>query len=545
MRRRFVFTHICFFEKGSVRHNRIAIDISLFAFLKDGKGKRKKRARNGFSSESESRGMDKQDFEDESDDEKVVLEGSDEEIDEEIAFNSDDEDMYGDVFATILRRKRGAASKGEDEEDEEGDEDEDEAGHAERGPGISLMSMLDDDDEEEEAGPVANEAQHANARKKMITFDLDDNDEADDTEEEEEDVSADKYAQLVSLVSQISGKNSKKSSSRTLRTEARAEGEYNTSATPVSGKLSLSTLVGTMKDSVSHSTLKKQLSHLDRAAEIQSAVPKVVRERAERKAAFDSAKEKVTEWQPLVKKNRESRRLVMGDRVARTNVTTKKLAVSFEPSNDFEKEIDSMLESSGIASAADVQKAEQAELRANKYTVEEVQERQKKLAQLRALMFYEEQKAKRVKKIKSKMYRKLKKRREHREEEKAKQRLREIDPEAARAMDEDAAVQRAKERMSLRHKNTSKYIKGLLKNGGIGRNSAAKEAIVEQLRRGEDLRRHQIGRDSDDEDEGQDIELQARNLVRGIEEDIEKSSAPTKGLFALKFYPKSTSNAAR
>ena len=455
---------------------------------------------------------------DELDDSKVVLEGSDEEIDEEMAFNSSDEDQYGDVFGSIMgRRKASSSAAAQDEKDDE----------EEHGPGISLMSMLDDDDDEEEDAEEVAQG--------------DGNDEEEEEEQDASDVDEGQYSQLVSLVSQISGGNANgKKKKKTLRTEARAEGEYNAQASSSSGKLSLDTLVGSMKNSVKHSTLKKRLAHLERAAEIQEVVPKVVQDRADRKVAYGEAKEEVTKWQPLVKKNRESKRLVFTNGVERINNTTAKMASTFQPQNDFEKEINGMLEASGLASAADVRKAEVDELKANKYTKEEIRERQKELAKLRALMFYEEQKAKRVKKIKSKMYRKLKKRREHREEEKAKQRLREIDPEAARAMDEEDALQRAKERMSLRHKNTSKYIKGLLRNGGIGRNSSAKEAITEQLRRGEALKKqmHTVHDGDSSEDENEDEETlrrKAGSLLEGIDADMESSDAPKKGLFALKF----------
>merc|ERR1712176_556312 len=84
------------------------------------------------------------------------------------------------------------------------------------------------------------------------------------------------------------------------------------------------------------------------------------------------------------------------------------------------------------------------------------------------------------------MYRKLKKRRLAREEEKHLEELRRIDPKAAKEIEDEAALKRAHERMTLKHKNTSKFIRGLLKHGGTHRDRT-KEAIVDQLKQGEEL----------------------------------------------------------
>ena len=78
----------------------------------------------------------------------------------------------------------------------------------------------------------------------------------------------------------------------------------------------------------------------------------------------------------------------------------------FEARTDFEKEIEQALEDAGQKDEEAVLKAEEAALQddlgANRLTMEEYKKRRGQLAQIRALMFYHEQKRHHMKKIKSK-----------------------------------------------------------------------------------------------------------------------------------------------
>jgi len=87
------------------------------------------------------------------------------------------------------------------------------------------------------------------------------------------------------------------------------------------------------------------------------------------------------------------------------------------------------------------------------------------LAKMRALLFYEQMKRHRANKIKSKAYHRIRKKQRLRQGEKEKELLREVDLEAYRLMEEKEARRRVEERMSLRHKNTSKWAKHVLQHG--------------------------------------------------------------------------------
>ena len=150
---------------------------------------------------------------------------------------------------------------------------------------------------------------------------------------------------------------------------------------------------------------------------------------------------------------------------------------------------------------------------------------------MRELMFRQEQKAKRIAKIKSKSYRKvLKRERERRllingEDE---------EDEHERVLKAEAA--RAKERMTLRHKNTGEWAKKVLARGQ--HDFETRQAVSEQIRRGDDLRKKILG-DDESEDENDSAE-ELEELVRdpnkwGEEEVVEEQPEIRKGVMGMKF----------
>jgi len=147
---------------------------------------------------------------------------------------------------------------------------------------------------------------------------------------------------------------------------------------------------------------------------------------------------------------------------------------------------------------------------------------------MRNLLFKHEMKAKRVKAIKSKTF--------HRHNRKTGA-MKVIDGETGEEIgDDDAALEgldpdnsaeakreylRAQERMLLKHKNTSRWAKRAIKKG-LAHLPGTKEAIAEQLRIGQELKR-KIGiggergasRDSDDEEYSTDAESDSDGDVPG------------------------------
>ena len=138
--------------------------------------------------------------------------------------------------------------------------------------------------------------------------------------------------------------------------------------------------------------------------------------------------------------------------------------------------------------------AQTESLKMNHLSVEEVAARRAELAKMRDLMFRAEAKAKRIAKIKSKTFRRLKK--------KERERLAAQGGDDIDSDDEDAMLKheaaRAKERATLRHKNTGKWAKAMRARGELDEDQ--RRDINEMLDRGERLKRRIQGTGTDSED---------------------------------------------
>lgn len=143
----------------------------------------------------------------------------------------------------------------------------------------------------------------------------------------------------------------------------------------------------------------------------------------------------------------------------------------------------------------DIQQTES--LAMNHLSVEEVAARRNELRKMRELMFRAEAKAKRVSKIKSKTYRRIKKKEKEKMAKKLDGNQEEEDEEESRMKRE---VERARERATLRHKNTGKWAKAMKAKGELDVDE--RREISEMLERSEQLRRKISGvKGSDDEDD--------------------------------------------
>jgi U3 small nucleolar RNA-associated protein 14 len=160
--------------------------------------------------------------------------------------------------------------------------------------------------------------------------------------------------------------------------------------------------------------------------------------------------------------------------------------------------------------------------------------RRAELAKMRSLLFFKEQKQKKIAKIKSKTYRKIAKKAA--EKNNVEIDLEQLGPERAKEERERIEFERAKERMTLKHKNTGKWAKRILgrfESSG----STTHKAIMEQLEKGEALRQRISGLNSDSDDSN-DVES-ALNELQSLEEEIQHSSNETvKGVFGMKFMQK-------
>jgi U3 small nucleolar RNA-associated protein 14 len=239
---------------------------------------------------------------------------------------------------------------------------------------------------------------------------------------------------------------------------ASAENEYGVPAGSqgirAAGKLSLGSLIASMKDNKNLGDAVKNLEKLKASKPVAVPLPTVLAARAARETGYEDTCNVVSEWQPIVKQNREKEQVQFPLRQpGRFNVSSATLAASFKPRTSLEEEIQAHLKASG-ADEASLKKTEELELR--KLSVEEVKQRQAELASMRSLLFHAEIRAKRINRIKSKKFRKVDRKYKEKSDAMELSQLKEVDPEEYRKRVMDAERKRAEERVSLKHKNTSK-----------------------------------------------------------------------------------------
>lgn len=216
-------------------------------------------------------------------------------------------------------------------------------------------------------------------------------------------------------------------------------------------------------------------------------------------------------------------------------------------------------------------------------SMEDVKERQERLSKMRNLLFHHEMKAKRVKKIKSKTYHRLLKK----DRAKAAQSSIHMDPEAAKEHAMKLEFKRAEvtfcictyfsmisdsfsilknllfvnncwflcfvqERMTLKHKNSSRWAKRILKRGLDVQDDATKAALSEQLnqhnaltRKMNSIKESSSSEDSSDSDDSDDMsadsdqEVAAKVIKKAKEKTMkvleEDDELPSSGVLSLPF----------
>jgi U3 small nucleolar RNA-associated protein 14 len=179
--------------------------------------------------------------------------------------------------------------------------------------------------------------------------------------------------------------------------------------------------------------------------------------------------------------------------------------------------VDSLLKAAKMKED-DICHTEDTILKMNHLSVEEIAQRRSELRKMRELMFRAEIKARRINKIKSKTYRRL------RRKEKARlgERIDENDDVEVEEGRLKSEIERAKERATLRHKNTGKWAKKM--KGRDDLDEDTRKDLEDMLARGEKLRKRIQGVGSDesqeesDEDDG-DEEVDLEEGIAKVKQD--------------------------
>ncbi|KAM3075488.1 hypothetical protein ACMFMG_007635 [Clarireedia jacksonii] len=494
----------------------------------------------------------------------------DSDIDSDDAFGESDEERFeGYAFAGSSSNNKPAKKRSSRTKDlnlDEDDDGEDSSSELEEGDlgdeAVDLAAILDagDDDSEEDDEEGSDESGSEDASEES-----DDGSSASSAEDEDDSTDPSKLAALQSLIANLPQNDSK-----TVAKE-RTDGaiEYNTPSDfglTSKNKLTLEDL-GLPKISDPH--IKKSLKFLEsddskKKVTGKLEVPRSRREqdRLDRSAAYDKSKETLDRWTDTVKHNRRADHLIfpLADPdadSARRNDRLQPTGYS-KPFNELEATIQTILEESGLAAAGgrdDEDKIREfEELETKKLSMEEVKARRDQLRMARELLFREEVKAKRIKKIKSKSYRKVHRKQREKEERMNQEALEEGGFVPSEDEQEAQDRRRATERMGAKHRN-SKWAKTTKATGRAAWDEDARDGITEMARREEDLRKRVEGRkvrnefdddsdesmdDSDEDTSGDDEDAEQNRLLRRLEKigggsDTVEESVPGSKLANMKF----------
>ncbi|KAI0510353.1 hypothetical protein KFK09_010954 [Dendrobium nobile] len=242
------------------------------------------------------------------------------------------------------------------------------------------------------------------------------------------------------------------------------------------GQISINDLLDPLHGKAGYSMLRKRLHQLEKTPmAVQAPLPKVERDKLERKVTYVQSKKEMTKWEPLVKRNREAPTLYLGEDIDLGMHTVGTIAAEHKPRTEFERKMAALIGDPVVMEAHSKDGARLLEL--NKVSIEDVRDHQNRLAKMRSLLFRHEMKAKHIKNIKSKTYHRiLKKERQKRASAEI-----DMDPEVAKELAIKQEFKRAEERMTLKHKNSSKWAKRILKRGFKAQDDGTRTAIAEQL----------------------------------------------------------------
>ncbi|KAL2433675.1 hypothetical protein ABEF95_008555 [Exophiala dermatitidis] len=499
-------------------------------------------------------------------------EDEDSDIDSEEAFGGSDEERFADftfggsASADDPTKKRRRRPKHDLDESDTGESTDNEIEDDFGDEAVDLATAWDMDDEDEK------EASEKKKHKRGTPKEADSGDDEEDvdafeSESDEEDMSEadeddDGDSQLS--ISEDEGDHSRLQSfveglsSGQVPTSRRQQNLKNLTDKPSqfglsSTKISAADLLQYIKDPRQRQALKVLTNSEDKGQEVyKGGVPgklapplaKRQQDRLDREAAYEESKKELGKWIETVKRNRRAEHISfpLQDPAAAAAPGRKQLGPTSqsEPMTSLESTIQSIMIESGMLSkeTRSLEQQEQVyeQLQEKKIPLEEVQARRAELRRARELMFREEIRAKRIKKIKSKAYRRV-----HRKEREradvdnrtllAAQGL--IDSDEERERNDR---RRAEERMGARHRE-SKWVKSVKITGRAAWDEDARHGVTDLARRDEELRRRIEGKaaagsdesnsESDDSDQfsGTDDEREwLKNKINDIDRDEPEST---------------------
>ena len=330
------------------------------------------------------------------------------------------------------------------------------------------------------------------------------------TDDDEGDQDENRFAALQDLVTSLNPEMESRSSKRPRIEDALESSAPSEFGITSKQKLSISDLLPTITDPRLKGSLKLLTSSEgSKRSSGRSGIPgklevplaKRQQDRLDRAAAYGKAKETLDRWVDTVKQNRRADHLKFPlqdhDADATKNTSRLNLISTSYPLTDLEKSIRSILEQSGMANndgkTAEDTMMELEDRELNRLPLEDAQDRRARLRTARELLFREEIRAKRIKKIKSKAYRRVHRRQRERAEQETRNALNAAGLELSEDEQEQVDRRRAEERMGARHRE-SRWAKSVKLTKRTAWDNDARIGVTEMGQRDDELRRRIAGK---------------------------------------------------
>ncbi|XP_071491531.1 U3 small nucleolar RNA-associated protein 14 homolog A-like [Diadema antillarum] len=304
--------------------------------------------------------------------------------------------------------------------------------------------------------------------------------------EEEDDLEDDsRHSRLLDAISSMDAKKKSKVKQRSEPSMEVSEFQLNTKDAQGKG-VWIHDLMGSLRNTPSHAALKKQMNIINKRKVLPTPLHQHEADKIQRKKAYEVVSKEVSKWDQVVTTNRKAEHLsfpLSQDGLGLP--TTDQFVKKFKPSTPLEQEVYKVLHGSKFAERPDQEltKAEEEAIKA--MSLSEARERRAELQKHRALMSYYEAKCRRQKKIKSKKFHRIQRKSKAKEEGKKIEDLMKTDPEVAQETLNKLEKSRAQERMSLKHRNTGKWAKTMIRYGR--HNISARQELAQQLQKSREL----------------------------------------------------------
>ena len=348
-----------------------------------------------------------------------------------------------------------------------------------------------------------------------------------------------KLSALQTLVASISADTSISSSRRLPLHNAQENATPSEFALNPRQKLTVTDLLPSVVDTRLKKSLKLMSTDVDPKAsskrvprKLDVPLAKRQQDRLDRAVAYEKSKEVLNRWIDTVKHNRRAEHLSFPlldpNVVAAKSMHRLPPNTHSKPLTDLESTIRNILQESGLAPVGNKSQEDQLqafeELQTNKLPLDEVRARRAELRRARELMFRQEIRAKRIKKIKSKSYRRV-----HRKDREkiAGQEEGSLAAAGVETFEDEQELndrQRAEERMGARHRE-SKWARSIKAAGRAMWDEDARDGVIEMAKREEELKRRILGKETrEDEEESIPSSTDSENEEDMSNGDVERRS---------------------